>query len=104
MKVERVSKDPGGHYVVEATRNATIVAGFQLLDHEIGSITCVINFPKTNHPVNYTECHVQYAMSTNRRVIFNKIALKLLDFALEHQNPYSVIVNVPVPLHSPLTK
>ena len=39
MKVEqtiqRVSKGPGGHYVVGATRNVSAVAEFELLFHEI---------------------------------------------------------------------
>ena len=58
MKVEqtiqRVSKDPGGHYVAGATRNASAVAEFKLLFHEIGSITNLLKFLTTNHPMNHT--------------------------------------------------
>ncbi|KAH3846499.1 hypothetical protein DPMN_088800 [Dreissena polymorpha] len=47
MKVEqtiqRVSKAPGGHYVVGETRNAGALAEFELLFHEIGSITSLLN-------------------------------------------------------------
>ena len=39
MKVEqtiqRVSKGPGGHYVMGATRNASAVAEFELLFHDL---------------------------------------------------------------------
>ena len=52
MKVEqtihRVSKGHGGHYVVGATRNAGAVAEFELLFHEIGSITNLLNSLTTN--------------------------------------------------------
>ena len=58
MKVEqtiqRVSKGPGGHYVVGATRNASAVAEIELLFHEIGSILNLLNFLTTNHPMNHT--------------------------------------------------
>jgi len=59
MKVEqtiqRVSKGPGGHYVVGATRNASAVAEFELLFHEIRSITNLLNLLTTNHTMNHTE-------------------------------------------------
>jgi hypothetical protein len=108
MKVEqtiqRVSKGPGGHYVVGITRNASAVAEFELLFHEIGSITSLLNSVTSNHPMNHTECHLQHALSTTRQITFNRNVSKLLDFVLQRQNPYSVTVNVPVPLHNLLTK
>ncbi|KAH3834836.1 hypothetical protein DPMN_108169 [Dreissena polymorpha] len=52
MKVEqtiqRVSKGPGGHYVVGETSNAGAVAEFELLFHAIGSITRLLNLLTTN--------------------------------------------------------
>jgi hypothetical protein len=108
MKVEqtiqRVSKGPGGHYVVGATGNATAVAEFELLFHEIGSITSLLNLLTSNHPMSHTECHLQHALSTTRRLTFNHNVAKLLDYVRERQNPYSMTVNVPVPLHNMLTK
>ncbi len=95
---------PGGHYVVGATRNVGAVAEFELLFHEIGSITNLLNLLTTNHPMDHTECHLQHALSTTRRLTFNQNVAKLLDFVLERHNPYSLMVNVPVPLHSLLTK
>ena len=55
--------------------------------------------------MDHTECHLQHTLSTTRRIKFNHNVVKLLDFVLEHQNPYSaVVVNVPVPLRNLLTK
>lgn len=99
-----MSKGPGGHYVVGATHNANAVAEFDLLFHEIGMITDVLNFLTNNHTLKQTECHLQHALSTTRRLTFNQNVSKLLDFVIERQNPYSVTVNVPVPLHNLLTK
>ena len=48
--------------------------------------------------MNHTECHLQHALSTTRRLTYNKNVAKLLEFA------YSVIANVSVPLHNLLTK
>lgn len=108
MKVEqtiqRVSKGPGGHYVVGETRNAGAVAEFELLFHEIGSITNLLNLLTTNKPMDRTECHLQHALSTTRRHTFNENVVKLLDYVLERQNPHTVTVNVPVSLHNLLTK
>jgi hypothetical protein len=48
MKVEqiiqRVSKGPGGHYVVGVTCKVTAATEFELLFYEIGSITSLLNF------------------------------------------------------------
>ncbi|KAH3716757.1 hypothetical protein DPMN_059486 [Dreissena polymorpha] len=108
MKVERtiqrVSKGPGGHYVVGVTRNASAVAEFELLFHEIGSITSHLNLLTTNNPMDQTECHLQHSLSATRRHSFNYNVEILLDYVLERQNPYTVTVNVPVPLHNLLTK
>lgn len=108
MKVEqtiqRVSKGPGGHYMVGETRNAGAVAEFELLFHEIGSITNLLNLLTTNKPMDRTECHLQHALSTTRRHTFNENVVKLLDYVLERQNPHTVTVNVPVSLHNLLTK
>lgn len=108
MKVEqtiqRVSKSPGGHYMVGETRNAGAVAEFELLFHEIGSITNLLNLLTTNKPMDRTECHLQHALSTTRRHTFNENVVKLLDYVLERQNPHTVTVNVPVSLHNLLTK
>lgn len=106
MKVEqtiqRVSKGPGGHYVVGATRSANVVA--ELLFHEIGSITNVLSLLTNNNTMKHTECHLQHALSTTRRLTFNQNVAKMMDFVRERQNPYSITVNVPVPLHNLLTR
>ena len=87
-----------------ATCNGSAVAEFELLFHEIGSITNLLNFLTTNHPMNHTGCHLQHAMSITRLHTFNQNVVKLFDFVLERQNPYSVTSNVVLPLDNVLTK
>ena len=91
MKVEqtiqRVSKGPGGHYVVGATRNASAVAEFELLFHEIGSITNLLNLVTANQSTSYRECHLQHALSPTCHLTFNQNVAKLLDFVQEQHNP-----------------
>ena len=95
MKVEqtiqRVSKGPGGHVM-------------PVLWHSSNYIKNVLNFLTTNHPMNHTECHLQHALSITRRHTFNQNVVKLLDFVLAWQNPYSVTANVVMQLHNVLTK
>ena len=67
-------------------------------------ITNILNFLTTNHTMKHTECHLQHALSTTRRLTFNQNVAQLLDFVLECQNPYAMAVIVPVPLHNLLTK
>ena len=102
MKVEqtsqRLSKGTGDHCVVGATRNASVVAEFDALFNEMGSITNLLNFFTTNHPMNHTECHLQHVLSSAGRNTFNRNLMKLLDFVLERQNAYSATVNVVVPV------
>ncbi|KAH3898504.1 hypothetical protein DPMN_022737 [Dreissena polymorpha] len=102
--IQRVSKGPGGHYVVEETRNSGAVAEFELLLHEIGSITSLLNLLTTNKPMDHTKCHLQHSMSATRRHSFNHNVEMLFYYVLECQNPYTVTVSVPVPLHNFLTK
>ena len=85
--------------MVGATCNASAVAEFELLFHEIGSITNLLNFLTTNHPMNHTECHIQHALSITRLHTFNQNVVKLFDFV-----PYSVTSNVVLPLDNVLTK
>ncbi len=61
-----------------------------------------LNIITTSHPKNQTDCHLrhQHALRNTRRLTFNLNMVKLLDFVLEWQNPYSVTVNVVVPLHN----
>ena len=87
-----------------ATRNASAVAEFELLFHEIGYITNLLNFLTTNHPMNHTECHLQHALSITRRHTFNQNMVKLFYFVLERHNPYSVTANVVLPLDNVLSQ
>ncbi|KAH3868329.1 hypothetical protein DPMN_031472 [Dreissena polymorpha] len=104
MKVEqtiqRVLKGPGGRYVAGETRNAGAVAEFELLFHEIGTITSLLNLLTTNKPIDHTECHLQHSLSATRRHSFNQNVEMLLDYVLERQNPHTVTVSVSVQLHN----
>ncbi|KAH3849323.1 hypothetical protein DPMN_091722 [Dreissena polymorpha] len=54
--------------------------------------------------MDHTECHLQDSLSATRRNSFNHNVEMLLDYVLLGQNPYTVTVNIPVPLHILLTK
>ena len=103
MKVEqtiqRVSKGPGGHFVVGVTRNAGYVAEFELLFHEIGSITHLLDHVSTTNLMEHTEFHLQHSLSSTRKATFNDNVQKLLNFVFVRQNPFSVVAPKPVPLH-----
>ena len=64
------------------TRNAGAAAEFELLFHEIVSITNLLSRLTTNEHMDHTECHVQHALSTTRRHTCNQNVAKLLDYAL----------------------
>ena len=61
--IQKVSKGPGGHFVVGATRNAGSVAEFELLFHEIGCITNLLNHVTTNNSLKHTECHLHHTLT-----------------------------------------
>ncbi|KAH3719441.1 hypothetical protein DPMN_062276 [Dreissena polymorpha] len=54
--------------------------------------------------MDHTECHLKHSMRVTRRHSFNHNVEMLLDYVPDRQNPYTVTVNVPVPLHNLLTK
>lgn len=87
MKVEqtiqRVSKGPGGHYVVGATRNAAAMTEFELLFHKIGFIA--INLFTTNTSMHHKECHLEHSLSKSWRITFNENVAKLLHYVQDRQ-------------------
>ena len=74
---------------------------FEFLFNEIGSKPIPLDILTTSHPKNHTDCHLhhQHALLNTRRLTFNRNVVKLLEFVQEWQNPYSVTINVVVPLH-----
>ena len=92
--VQRVSKGPGGHFVVGATHKISAVSEFVLLYHEIGSITNLLNIVTSDTSLEHTECHLQHALNPTRRVTVNRSVLKLFDFTNKRQNPYEIDVTV----------
>ena len=103
MKVEqttqRVGKGPGGHYVVGQTRNATAVAEFELLFHEIGNIVAVLNLLTSNKALQHTECHIPHALSKSRRVAINQHVARLLDYLKTRKNPFTINPAAYIPLN-----
>lgn len=55
--IQRVSKGPVRHYIVGATHNTNAVAEFELLFHEIGMVTDILNYLTNNHTLKQTKCH-----------------------------------------------
>ncbi|KAH3719890.1 hypothetical protein DPMN_062774 [Dreissena polymorpha] len=54
--------------------------------------------------MDHTEFHLQHSLGATRCHSFNHNVELLLDNVLERQNPYTVTVSIPVPLHNLLTK
>ena len=63
--------------MVGATHNACTVTEFELLFHEIWSITNLLNFFTTHDLMNHTECHLKHALSSTRRNMFNQNVVKV---------------------------
>ena len=101
---QRVSKGPGGHFVVGATHKVSVVSEFELIYHEIGAICSTLNSVTTNETLQHQECHLQHTFSPGRRIAVNKSVARLLDFTIKRQNPYVIDVTVPVLLHNPFTQ
>ena len=101
---QRVSKGPGGHFVVGATHKVSAVSEFELIYHEIGAICSTLNTVTINESLQHQECQLQHTFSPGRRVAVNKSVARLLDFTLKRQNPYVIDVTVPVLLHNPYTQ
>ena len=109
MKVEqtiqRVSKALEATDVVGATcKYASAVAEFELLFYEIGAISNLLKYLTTNQSMRHTECHLQHALYTSRRLTVNQNVEKLLNFVQARQNPYSLAADISVPLHNIFTK
>ena len=101
---QRVSKGPGGHFVVGATRKVSVVSEFELIYHEVGAICSILNIVTSNESLQHMECQLQHTFSPGRRVTVNRSVARLLEFTLKHQNPYIITVAVPVLLHNLYTR
>ena len=82
------------------------MAEFELLYHEIGSITNVLDVLASNESLKHTECHLQHALSKTRRIKVNHNVTKPLDRTLLQRNLYGITtaVGLPVSLHNIFTK
>jgi len=82
--IQRVSKALEATNVVGDTyKYASVVAEFELLFHEIGAITNLLNYLTTNQYVRHDECHLQHALYTSRRQPECREATQLCSSATE---------------------
>ena len=108
MKVEqthnRVTKGPGSCFVVGENRKTASVSEYNLLYHEIGNITCLLDLVTNVGFGKSRECHLNSSFSPSRRKIYNTNVHKLLEYLQERQNPFIIETQVPIPLHHMITQ
>ena len=106
QRLQRVSKGPGGHYVVGESRKPDAVAEFELLFHEVGDIAHILGVLTMESSCSHREHHLQSCFSKSRRVTLNKNVFRLLQFISAKQNPYKVALSATavVPLHNILNQ
>ena len=75
MKVEqthnRVTNGPGSCFVVGENRKTASVSEYNLLYHEIGNITCLLDLVTNVGFGKSRECHLNSSFSPSRRKIYN---------------------------------
>lgn len=79
------------------------MAEFELLYHENGSVTNVLDLLTSTESLKHKKCHIQHALSKTRRIQVNHNVSKLLGCALLQRTPYVITAAVPIPLHNLFT-
>ena len=74
------SQGPGDHVIVGAAGNISIVVEFELLYHEIGAITNLLQILTKAGILNHLETNVQHELSGRKGLIFDKNVARMLDF------------------------
>ena len=103
QSINRFSKGPGGHVVVGSSGDAAAVAEFELLFHEILSITNLVNAIMTDGVADHLETNIQHGLQGKKGLIFDRNVTRFLDIVNARGNPY-IISSVQLPLHNFLTK
>ena len=101
--INRSEKGPGGHVIVGCSGDATVVAEFELLFHEITGITNL--FKSLTHAgimSHLDATAVHHELRGGKALLFDNNVRRLFDFLLARQNPFSVTA-VHVPLHNLVT-
>ena len=99
--IQKVSKGPGGHFVAGQTHKERSVAQFELLFHEIVSITNLFQSVTSKKSDNRTECNLGNNFAPGKTNLFNNNVVKLIDFVNQRGNPYNL--KAPSPLHNIIT-
>lgn len=100
--VQKVSKGPGGQYVVGETRKPAAVAEFEVLYHEIRALANRLGH-LTAGTSKHMECNLQSCFSKSRRLTFSMNVSRLLDYILSRQNSYTVYTAL-LSLHNVLNR
>ena len=74
--------------IVGASDNITIVAEFELLYHEIGAFTNLLQRLTNAGSLNHLETNVHYELSGHEGLTFDKNVVRMLDFKKAQQAPF----------------
>ena len=85
MKLEQIinrsEKGPGGHVIVVSSGDASIVAEFELLFHEITGITNLLNSLTNQGIMKHLEAtNVHHELGGRKSIIFDINVARLFDF------------------------
>ena len=90
--IQRNSPGPGGHVIVGASDIITTVAEFELLYHEIGAITNLLQRLTTYNAeiLNHLEADAQHELSARKGLIFDKMLCECLTLGKHDKTPSSL--------------
>ena len=102
--INRSEKGPGGHVIVGSSGDASIVAEFELLFHEITGITNLLNSLTNQGLMKHFEAtNAPNELGGRKSIIFDTNVARLFDFLQSRHNPF-VIASLNVPLHNIVTQ
>ena len=102
--INRSEKGHDGHVIVGSSGDASIVAEFELLFHEITGITNLLD-SLTNQGImkHLKATYVHHELGGRKSIIFYINVARLFDFLQSRHNPF-VIASLNVPLHNIVTQ
>ena len=93
----------GGHVIVGSSGEASVVAEFDILYHEMISLHNLLTDLVKDDPMNHLENVVHHSLGGKKGPNFNSHVSKLLTYVKNHKTPYADI-NSAVPLHNLFTQ
>ncbi len=103
QSINRFSQGPGGHVIVGSSGDASIVAEFDLLYHEILAIHNLLQQLTNSRVMDHLETTVQHELIGRKGLIFDQNVVRLLDFVKARGNPFCSLIPH-VSLHNLVTK